>query len=305
MLLQGQDLYLIKWKGWTNAHNSWEPKGNLECKDLLEEFHTIGRKYPKRKMSDIEEYGIEAKRSRVDEIFKKLEPIGEKLSPMQLLSLSSPKKGKMPLFKGLVSTGGRIPKFNTHKLLNPRTKLYKQKKEEVKAALKEWEKKLNDINTDKAPIAVENLADLEGPPENFEYINDYKPGTGIDIPDDPIVGCECEDCFENKKACCPTESGSQFAYYKHKRLRVGRGTPIYECNKRCKCGPDCPNRVVQLGRKFKLCVFRTLNGRGWGVKTLQKIKKGSFVVEYVGEVRNDWLLSCVDAIVLTEEFYDA
>ena len=43
------------------------------------------------------------------------------------------------------------------------------------------------------------------------------------------------------------------------------------------------NRVVQLGRKYKLCIFRTSN-RGWGVKTLQRIPKGSFVVEYVGEV---------------------
>ena len=29
---------------------------------------------------------------------------------------------------------------------------------------------------------------------------------------------------------------------------------------------------------------RTDNGCGWGVKTLEKIKRGSFVVEYVGEV---------------------
>jgi len=34
----------------------------------------------------------------------------------------------------------------------------------------------------------------------------------------------------------------------------------------------------------KLCIYRTENGCGWGVKTLENIKKGSFVVEYVGEV---------------------
>jgi len=33
-----------------------------------------------------------------------------------------------------------------------------------------------------------------------------------------------------------------------------------------------------------VCIFRTANGRGWGVKAMQKIKKGSFVMEYVGEV---------------------
>ena len=45
------------------------------------------------------------------------------------------------------------------------------------------------------------------------------------------------------------------------------------------------NRVVQQGRKHRVCIFRTANGRGWGVKAMQKIKKGSFVMEYVGEVR--------------------
>ena len=62
------------------------------------------------------------------------------------------------------------------------------------------------------------------------------------------------------------------------------GVPIYECNKKCKCSKDCYNRVVQKGRKVRLAIFRTSNGCGWGVKTLENIKKGSFVVEYVGEV---------------------
>jgi SET domain-containing protein len=42
--------------------------------------------------------------------------------------------------------------------------------------------------------------------------------------------------------------------------------------------------VVQKGRKVKLCIYRTSNGCGWGVKTLEVIKQGSFVTEYVGEV---------------------
>ena len=34
------------------------------------------------------------------------------------------------------------------------------------------------------------------------------------------------------------------------------GTPIYECNNKCLCGPSCSNRVVQKGQKVKLCIFR-------------------------------------------------
>lgn len=42
--------------------------------------------------------------------------------------------------------------------------------------------------------------------------------------------------------------------------------------------------MVQLGSKVKLALFKTKNGCGWGVKTKQKIKKGTFVMEYLGEV---------------------
>ena len=62
------------------------------------------------------------------------------------------------------------------------------------------------------------------------------------------------------------------------------GSPLYECNKRCSCDETCTNRLVQKGRKHKLAIFRTDNGCGWGVKAMENIKAGSFVVEYVGEV---------------------
>lgn len=292
----GIEFYLIKWRGWSHAHNSWEPKQNLECPDLIEEFNaknSIGtdlvRVGTKRKFCEIKDAkeDREMKRTRVDELFVKLVSAKEVLTPLQLISLTSPDKGKAKSYKGLVSCEGlRVPKFNniSKDLLNPRTKAYKQKKVQIKEALKEWEKHLNAVSTDPAPITVENDVDLEGPPENFEYINDYKAGSGIVIPNDPVIGCECTDCYSEKSQCCAVQFGVEFAYYKYKRLKIHAGRPIYECNKRCKCGPDCPNRVVQHGRKHKVCIFRTHNGRGWGVKAMQKIKAGTFVMEYVGEV---------------------
>ena len=38
--------------------------------------------------------------------------------------------------------------------------------------------------------------DLEGPPTNFMYVNESKPAPGIEIPDDPVIGCECENCLD-------------------------------------------------------------------------------------------------------------
>ena len=31
--------YLVKWKGWSAAHNSWEPKGNIHMPKLVEKFY--------------------------------------------------------------------------------------------------------------------------------------------------------------------------------------------------------------------------------------------------------------------------
>lgn len=45
----------------------------------------------------------------------------------------------------------------------------------------------------------------------------------------------------------------------------------------------CANRVVQRGSQVKMMIFRTQN-YGWGVRTLEPIPKGSFVIEYTGEV---------------------
>jgi [histone H3]-lysine9 N-trimethyltransferase SUV39H len=63
-----------------------------------------------------------------------------------------------------------------------------------------------------------------------------------------------------------------FVYHSHgekkETLRSGfldSRQPIYECHSGCACGEDCPNRVVERGRKVPLQIFRTDDGRGWGL----------------------------------------
>jgi [histone H3]-N6,N6-dimethyl-lysine9 N-methyltransferase len=63
-------------------------------------------------------------------------------------------------------------------------------------------------------------------------------------------------------------------------------TGIFECNITCKCAKTCLNRVVQEPLKTSLQVFLTKK-KGWGVRTLADIPKGTFVCLYVGEVRTE------------------
>ena len=140
-------------------------------------------------------------------------------------------------------------------------------------------------SANKAHIKVENLVDLEEIPTSFTYVNDCLAGEGITIPGDPPVGCDCHPaCSPDSGNCSGKLAGATFAYGPDQRLIVPVGKPIYECNKCCKCGVSCLNRVVQNGSAVNLCVFRIFNGCGWGVKVLEAIKKGSYVCEYVGEV---------------------
>lgn len=158
-------------------------------------------------------------------------------------------------------------------------------KAKLRQSLQRWEDHLNHTRNHPGRIFVMNEVDLEGPPKNFTYINNYKVGQGI-VLDEMAVGCECKNCLEEPvNGCCPGASLQRMAYNDRGQVRIRPGQPIYECNSRCSCGHDCPNRVVQNGIQFDLCIFKTGNGRGWGVRTLQHIKRNTFVMEYIGEVR--------------------
>ncbi|XP_014491616.2 histone-lysine N-methyltransferase SUVR4 isoform X1 [Vigna radiata var. radiata] len=59
---------------------------------------------------------------------------------------------------------------------------------------------------------------------------------------------------------------------------------IKECWRKCGCDMLCGNRIVQRGIACKLQVFLTREGKGWGLRTLEDLPKGTFVCEYIGEI---------------------
>ncbi|KAI0221973.1 hypothetical protein L0F63_007450, partial [Massospora cicadina] len=147
------------------------------------------------------------------------------------------------------------------------------------------------VNEDLGPaISVVNIVDDQGPPVDFVYIAKNLRGEGIP-PIDPslIMGCNCRgSCkLNSKKECsCLLLSCGLMPYDENGLLQLPLNYAIFECNMKCNCPPDCINRVTQRGRTVRLQIFKTLQ-KGWGVRALEDIPKGRFVVEYVGEIIND------------------
>lgn len=255
-----EEQYLIKWTGYSNEYNSWEPLRHLNCIDLLKSFHALRHEHfptEKTQSDNIAALFCLQKRFRCRSVTYQKDEETKKL----IISISSVKQ-------------------------------YKRKVAKNRKLLKLFEKKINETDRSDsiiAPVMVENRVDFTGafgPPDNFKYVNDYVAGKGVTIISDPPVGCNCpEGCAPSSRTCCPRMASAEFAYKKeNKRLRLDRGRPIYECNKLCSCELDCPNRQVQRGRTVPMTIFYTGKARGWGVKTNSKIRKGQFVVEYIGEV---------------------
>ncbi|XP_031779783.1 histone-lysine N-methyltransferase SUV39H2 isoform X2 [Nasonia vitripennis] len=269
--------YLIKWKNWSADYNTWEPVKNLtNCAELLKEF--------------------EDGRLKLLERFQKYSNFYPDTSVIERHMLDLFRQGKK-IDSSLINTDHLYEKIKMFfSINNKKTKtlaenikenilhmlVYNSRTEQL-ASLKDWENEMNSITKGNPSIKVENLVDLERAPQEFLYIDDYLPGSGVIIPEEPPIGCECSIC-DSKTKCCYAMCDGSLPYTSARRIRVPPGTPIYECNKRCICPDNCQNRVVQRGSQMKLCVFRTSNGRGWGVKTLRVIKKGTFVIQYVGEV---------------------
>lgn len=273
-----EPLYLIKWKDWDSKYNTWEPRRNLvNCEDLLREFEESRQKLVDQFKA---RENFHPSLGDVERLVTELRHQGVSIDDLDAISASKIDGLYNDIRIFLKSLRHRDSTKIKRQILQM---LLRELRRDQLESLQDWENEMNCIAKGKPTIRVENLVDLEDAPHEFFYIDSYLPGTGVIIPDDPPIGCECGVC-EAKSSCCFAQNGQSLPYTSAGRVRVPPGTPIYECNKRCTCDASCPNRVVQRGTSTQLCIFRTNNGRGWGVRTLRAIKKGTFVVHYVGEV---------------------
>ncbi|NWV31483.1 SETB2 methyltransferase, partial [Grantiella picta] len=112
-----------------------------------------------------------------------------------------------------------------------------------------------------------------------------------------VDSCDCTDgCIDRSKCAClqltargcskisPSPGSKRFRGYRYKRLDGPVPTGIYECSVLCRCNKlMCQNRVVQHGIQVRLQVFNT-EKKGWGVRCLDDIDKGTFVCTYSGRL---------------------
>uniref|UniRef100_A0A8C3STE1 Histone-lysine N-methyltransferase SETDB2 n=1 Tax=Chelydra serpentina TaxID=8475 RepID=A0A8C3STE1_CHESE len=97
-----------------------------------------------------------------------------------------------------------------------------------------------------------------------------------------LDSCDCTDGCCSENSASPSTRAS--CGYRYKRLDGPVPSGIYECNLSCKCDRmRCHNRVAQHGIQVRLQVFNT-DRKGWGVRCLDDIDKGTFVCTYSGRL---------------------
>ncbi|XP_050737194.1 histone-lysine N-methyltransferase EHMT2-like isoform X3 [Eriocheir sinensis] len=145
---------------------------------------------------------------------------------------------------------------------------------------------------EEVPIPCVNGADEDELPKDYLYIAENCEASNVTI-DRTITSlkwCECEDGC-NAEHCGCGQLNFQCWFDPDGRLlpEFNYADPpmIFECNRACRCNKlSCNNRVVQHGISAHMQLFKTV-GKGWGVRALKTIQKGSYVCEYVGEIITD------------------
>lgn len=152
----------------------------------------------------------------------------------------------------------------------------------------------NDITRGKEESEIQclNGVDEEREPHDYVYVteNCFTSNIHVDRTITSLQSCECVDTCIGVGCKC-TQLSLQSWYDSEGKLlpefNFFDPPMLFECNELCSCNvKQCRNRVVQRGLKARFQLFRTV-GKGWGVRTLTMIPKGTYVCEYVGEIISD------------------
>ncbi|CAN8239613.1 unnamed protein product [Cochlearia groenlandica] len=135
------------------------------------------------------------------------------------------------------------------------------------------------------PVSLVNDVDEEKGPAYFTYVSSVIYSETFKLTQ-ATGGCSCQgSCAPGNLNCsCIRRNGGDLPYINGTML-VSRMPMIYECGSTCSCNAKCKNKVIQTGLQARMEVFKTVN-RGWGLRSLDHIRAGSFICEYAGEVKD-------------------
>ena len=183
------------------------------------------------------------------------------------------------------------------------------------------------------PISLINFTDQSTLDPEFTYIADrildkmtgyqkiitHTVDEDVEEADPFLPCCDCTDNCSNADTCACIQSTINNEYerkcsslnsdeketegYTHKRLLEPARFGIYECNRQCPCNKFCPNRVVQNGMKCVLQIFMTPE-KGWGVRSLYDIPRGTFVSTYAAKVMRDESVNELDVYTANLDFIE-
>ncbi|XP_031553067.1 histone-lysine N-methyltransferase EHMT1-like isoform X2 [Actinia tenebrosa] len=152
-----------------------------------------------------------------------------------------------------------------------------------------------DISRGQENVAIPCVNEVDDEPfPEFSFVKECCEvgGAGIEWNINTIQACICEgDCGNNPNCSCGKMCDEEVIWYDKEGLlcpeihKLDRPL-VFECNKMCKCWSYCRNRVVQKGMQYPLQLFKTKK-KGWGVRALCAIPKGTFLCEYTGELISD------------------
>ncbi|CAM8963626.1 unnamed protein product [Rhodiola kirilowii] len=133
------------------------------------------------------------------------------------------------------------------------------------------------------PVSLVNDVDDEKGPAYFTYFPSLKYSKPLTSGQPPII-CDCrKSCSSGDPSCHCLRKNRGDTPYTNNGVLVCRKPLLYECGSSCQCFSNCKTRVSQTGLKVRLEVFKTTD-RGWGLRSWDPIRAGTFICEYAGEV---------------------
>lgn len=285
-LVNNEVCFEVKWQNYPPAQNTWECLNNVRDCDFLLDFIN-------KELEGNEEIILEDMKQILIEKEKEIQTYHAQGKKAIIQELKSFDELQFQCYQAVYLLVKDKPthyinfkkKFHHFVILNHfREVLMAQTEIHQKFATEIMEKEKKIFS-----VSIDNDVDFTRF-ETFDYVKEQI------LPKDEIIklkseheslGCNCVDGCSQGSKCCPKRMKSQFAYRAlntRNKLRLFQTTMIYECDESCACKEDCLNRVTQQPRHIPFSVFKTDNGRGWGLKAMAPIPQGTFIMEYTGEV---------------------